>query len=327
MSGFNHDYEDVLRHALRAAAESVEPSGDGLERIRERLGSPPMLSFASVTTWCSDATLRFTGWAEPAIAAFLDFFWATIDRFRPPAAAPGHTRPRLGWLRPVAAMGTAIFVVAAGAFAILTTTETSSTSGNFLHGRQAPRSGGGPGQPATHNSAQPYQSTSPAGLPGATAPTSPASTKCSRYRGPLPGGTSPAPGSTSPSPSTSASTSPTTTPTTSPTVTPTPTPTPTDSSTTGAGSGGTQTPTTSTAPSTAAGLVTNLHLAKSTPQATRTTTTKSKSPSPSKTPCPSGALTGNGTKSASLGQLAPVGITVGGPAGRLVAADPADENS
>jgi hypothetical protein len=326
MSGFNHDYEDVLRHALRAAAESVEPSGDGLQRIRERLGPSPMLSFASVTTWYSDAALRFTGWAEPAIAAFFDFFWATIDRFRPPAAAPGHTRPRLGWLRPVAAMGTAIFVVAAGAFAIMTLPQASSTSGNDMNGRAPARSGGGPGQPATHNSAQPYQSTSSSGFPGATAPTSPASTKCSRYRGPLPGGTSPVPGTTSPSPSTSTSTSPTTTPTTSPTVTPTPTPTPTGSSTSGAGSVGTQSPSSSTAPSTAAGLVTNLGLATSTPQATRTTTTKSKSPAPSKTPCPSGALTGNGTQSASLGQLAPVGV---GPAGLPVAADVADaaENS
>ena len=32
--------ERVLREALRAAAESVEPAGDGLERIRRRLGDP-----------------------------------------------------------------------------------------------------------------------------------------------------------------------------------------------------------------------------------------------------------------------------------------------
>ena len=32
----DRDYEDILRDALRAAAESVEPASDGLERIRHR---------------------------------------------------------------------------------------------------------------------------------------------------------------------------------------------------------------------------------------------------------------------------------------------------
>jgi hypothetical protein len=34
------DHEELLRRALHTAAESVEPAGDGLERIRARL-SPP----------------------------------------------------------------------------------------------------------------------------------------------------------------------------------------------------------------------------------------------------------------------------------------------
>ena len=35
----DRDYEDALRRALTAAAESIEPAGDGLQRIRHRLDS------------------------------------------------------------------------------------------------------------------------------------------------------------------------------------------------------------------------------------------------------------------------------------------------
>ena len=35
----DRDYEDILRRALTAAAESIEPGGDGLQRIRHRLDS------------------------------------------------------------------------------------------------------------------------------------------------------------------------------------------------------------------------------------------------------------------------------------------------
>ena len=35
------DFGDFLRHALRAAADQVEPHADGLERIRARVQSTP----------------------------------------------------------------------------------------------------------------------------------------------------------------------------------------------------------------------------------------------------------------------------------------------
>ncbi|PZS40033.1 MAG: hypothetical protein DLM62_05010, partial [Pseudonocardiales bacterium] len=35
----DRDYEDALRRALAAAAESIEPADDGLQRIRHRLDS------------------------------------------------------------------------------------------------------------------------------------------------------------------------------------------------------------------------------------------------------------------------------------------------
>src|ERR1700685_3935271 len=46
----NGDYEEALRRALHAAADSIEPSADGLERIRERLNRP-MLSFEAASAW------------------------------------------------------------------------------------------------------------------------------------------------------------------------------------------------------------------------------------------------------------------------------------
>ena len=37
----DHDFGDYLRHLLRAAVEPIEPAGDGLKRIRARLGQRP----------------------------------------------------------------------------------------------------------------------------------------------------------------------------------------------------------------------------------------------------------------------------------------------
>ena len=46
MSQHYGDYEDFLRGALHAAVDSVEPAGDGLERIRGRLAPPHPLPVA-----------------------------------------------------------------------------------------------------------------------------------------------------------------------------------------------------------------------------------------------------------------------------------------
>ena len=100
MNGAVHrDYDDILRRALHAAAESVEPSADGLERIRERLGYSPLLSFSSIAGWFSVAAVRFAGWAVPAFGTACEIFWALIDRFRPLDAAPGHAKPGLALAR------------------------------------------------------------------------------------------------------------------------------------------------------------------------------------------------------------------------------------
>lgn len=113
----NGDYEDALRRALHAAADSVEPSADGLERIRERIHRP-MLSMSSASAWYASVTARLAAALQPV-----------VDRFRPEASRPGHARPRSTWLRPAAAMGTAVFVVAAGGYALTRLPEVVTASG------------------------------------------------------------------------------------------------------------------------------------------------------------------------------------------------------
>ena len=54
------EQEEILRRALHAAADAIEPAADGLERIRERLSRPRPLAVA----WLLAGSL---GFAEPAL--------------------------------------------------------------------------------------------------------------------------------------------------------------------------------------------------------------------------------------------------------------------
>ncbi|HEX3490489.1 MAG TPA: hypothetical protein VHU92_14155 [Streptosporangiaceae bacterium] len=220
----NRDYDDILRRALHAAAESVEPSADGLERIRERLGRPPLLSFSSIAGWYSVAAVRFTGWAVPALGTACEIFWALIDRFRPLDSPPGHAKPGLRWLRPLTATGLAIFVVAAGAFAALAIPRiTASPTSDAGHTTHNGGSGGGPGRSTVRGSSPIHSNSGSPGYSSGTSSSPTAATKCHRIVSPT--------SSTTPSPGTSNSSVPTTT-------SPTPTPTSTSPS-----------PSTSTSPS------------------------------------------------------------------------------
>jgi hypothetical protein len=235
----HYDYEHVLRRALHAAADSVDPSADGLDRIRERIGHPPLLSFASVASWYSVAALRLTGWAVPALGSAREIVAAVLDRFKPPEEVPGHGRPRFGWLRPAAAAALAIFVVAGGAFAAMAVPHVMSPAG---HGSRVPgqsgSSGGGGGGGAASHGATPYHH-SGSGTPGYTSsgptgtstgttchqvgsspppvvttapvssvfPTSPPATSVAPTS-PPPSSTSPAPGTTTPTATSTTTTTP-----------------------------------------------------------------------------------------------------------------------
>src|ERR1022692_1388340 len=59
----DRDYDEVLRRALHAAADSVEPADDGLQRIRSRLNKPhsPFVAWM-MTAWADMAGWVLAGW-------------------------------------------------------------------------------------------------------------------------------------------------------------------------------------------------------------------------------------------------------------------------
>src|SRR5215472_15253369 len=118
MSQHAGDYEDLLRGALHSAVDSIEPSTDGLDRIRARLVAPYPLPIAWLTAAGSAVSRRAAGGLHSALA-----------RLRP-AAAPGGrddgaARPasppgrRLAWAR-VAVAVAAVTVIMAMSMSVLT---------------------------------------------------------------------------------------------------------------------------------------------------------------------------------------------------------------
>jgi hypothetical protein len=137
----DRDYEDILRRALTAAAESIEPGGDGLQRIRHRLDSrrSPRSVFSRFAEWLdlhgtrllvrldpliegARGVLRRTGpLSGPllALASFLGRLFSPRGRrraggHRGQASPPGRLGPAGAWLRPVLAVSAAVAIVVVG---------------------------------------------------------------------------------------------------------------------------------------------------------------------------------------------------------------------
>ena len=84
------DQEEILRRALHAVADAIEPAADGLERIRGRLSKPRPLAVAWLmagwTGVAQPALLRM----EPVVAEVAGRLW---ERLRCPdenRIAPRH---------------------------------------------------------------------------------------------------------------------------------------------------------------------------------------------------------------------------------------------
>src|SRR5215472_9740948 len=88
MSQHSGDYEDFLRGALHAAVDSVEPAGDGLERIRARLTRPHPLPVAWLMAVCS--------WLARYARGGLDSVSAWLQTVPRAAARPGDAGERSG---------------------------------------------------------------------------------------------------------------------------------------------------------------------------------------------------------------------------------------
>jgi len=220
-----NEHEAILRNALHAAASSVAPGADGLDRIKGRLRTPRPLPVAWAEAIWMCLTMRAADAlqsAAVATAAGLQHAW---ERFGPSGNTRGfrignRSLPSLGWLRPVAAMGTAIFIVAAGAYAAFEVPAAISPA-NGTSGQTANHGGHSHGisGSAARSSSQIGRFGSPraSGTPGGIL----SPPNCNTLSPPASGSPKP---SSSPSSSQSTSSTPTPTPTPSGSATPTPTP-------------------------------------------------------------------------------------------------------
>jgi hypothetical protein len=250
-----HDHEDALRAALSAAADGIEPSGDGLQRIQSRLCRPPRpLPVAWAQELWTRLSLRIPERAWYALDRAVHAARTASERLLP---EPDGRRPgrggRLAWLRPVSAMGVGVAVIAAVVYISINVTQVispaSSTGASTRAGGPAASvsAGGGSAQTQTHSHGAVLPGVGPTPQQGAptTSPaclTAPIGSSASPTTSPSTATSSPSQ-SVSPSQSASASAS--------ASVTPTPTPTPSASSTP---TDATTTPAVATNPATNAGL-------------------------------------------------------------------------
>ena len=260
----DRDYEDVLRRALAAAAESIEPTGDGLQRIRHRLDSRQ--SARSVLSGCTEwlelhgtrllvrfepaiesgrAALKRTGLerALPVLASFLASLFSPRGRaggHRGPTSPPGRLGPAGAWLKPVFAVSAAVAIVVAGVVILNHETQTVINPLNSYNPAGPGTSLGGGGKTANSKRWK-----LPLGVTATQQITGPArnpkvksvlpAVACTATPAPTPSSTTTAPaGGTTATPTPTASSSATGTPATpQPTETSLPTATPTASAATG----------------------------------------------------------------------------------------------
>ncbi len=261
------EHEELLRRALRGAADSVEPAGDGLERIRARLRPPRPALAAWMMSSAEPAALRLQPvinwfrlrmarvpegsrrWLAPGgLPPALRGIGPAMARLGGSAASPS---PRAGWLRAAAAMAAFTVIIGSGAFAITELQQTTTSAGLTAGGVGAERPGRGHGDGRADGKTPQPLSLYPLIVPPVSdSPRvwlmhTPAPSPTRPYRratsSPAPSCSQSSPSPSSPAPSSSPpSTSPSPTPvTSSPSPTPsteTPTPTPSGSLTTGASS-------------------------------------------------------------------------------------------
>ncbi len=229
-----HELDQILRRALHATVDSVEPAGDGLQRIQGRLAEPRLrrqwrLLLTETYDLVCQAGIRLEpvaarGWAtlRRALVALVALAQpATADGGGParrgaahrsqPAGPLARLTAMAGWMRPALVVAGAVTIVVAGVFGLVTlrstVTDISVLTGGG--GNQGPSAGSPSGSSSSH-SRVPGSSPAPAGvLPSAH-------TKGRRHH--------PAPAATcSPGSRSGSSPSPSATPTVSPSVMPTPT--------------------------------------------------------------------------------------------------------
>lgn len=236
-----NEREAALRRALHAAADGIEPRADGLQRIQARLRPPRPLALAWADAIWTDVRFRVPSllqeWLEQLLAAF-SLVWQRFGP-RPRHASERRSRAR-SWLRPVAALGVTVFVVAAGAYVAIDAQQAIfPSSSNSAHsngggGGAGPGSQGNPGGSAQSQAVSgPYSGHSGTAKTPSCRPTKPSG------GGPAASGSAGTSQSASPSTSPTGSSSPSPTPTVSNSSSPNPSGTATGATALGPGAGST----------------------------------------------------------------------------------------
>ena len=249
MTPVNGDFDQMLRRALHAEVDSLEPADGGLERIRRRTHAPWLVRQASLMlTECIDLARLIRIRLEPAFTglrttiaerggpweAFVGLLSSTVASIitlftpsRRPSRNHNHRSPRgssnLGWLRPALAVAGAVAIVVAGVYGLVQVRDNlvlelfpSGTPASNGPGRP-----GGGGQSPTLNG-----QTAPAGIVPTSSQTGSArpSPKASCSSTPQAQATPTAPATDVPTPTDSPSAAPTDSTAPSPTATPTDSP-------------------------------------------------------------------------------------------------------
>jgi len=209
------DLDDVLRRALHAAADPIEPAGDGLTRIMHRLSTPSAIRQATLlVTDCVDLARLITIWLEPAFTGATRLRWrhdAGYRRELPHQPARPPMRRAGPWLRPALAVVGAVAIVVVAVVVLGPMRQiVARTSLNTGPGTGAPAHAGAHSTSGSHGQ-------SPTARLTRTSPTRPGTTSAKAGR------TSHRPGTTpTSSPAVTPSVSPAASPSQSPGVTPTP---------------------------------------------------------------------------------------------------------
>jgi hypothetical protein len=160
------DLDDVLRQALHAVVDTIEPADDGLTRIMHRLTTPSAVrQVALLVTDCIDLARLITIWLEPAFTGAMRLrrrHHAGYRRGFSPGATRAPLRPAAPWLRPALAVASAATIVVIGVvvlgpvrqLVIRTRLDTGTGASTPAHAG-AHSAGAGHGQSPATNSAQP----------------------------------------------------------------------------------------------------------------------------------------------------------------------------
>jgi hypothetical protein len=216
------DHEAYLRAALHAAADSLEPRGDGLDRIRVRIQHARPRALAWMLAAWDALRLRTPAALQDGLYRLSGGFWSAWERFAPDLAPGKHRSRTQGWLRPLAAMAAVIFIVAAGAYVAIDVSTAVSPSSQNSHPHNGQPGPAGPAASPTQSASQPASGSGPAQHHASPSPS------CDPDASPAPTASPSCQASTSPQPSASASVSPSPTPSPSPSDSSSPTPSPTD---------------------------------------------------------------------------------------------------